>query len=488
MDNTAEAISNPSIMGCFDALEEEHDYYVDDLDIEGSLPKDLQGTFYRNGPGRLKIRDQIFGHWFDGDGMIAATTFKNNTVHFKNRFIRTKKYIDETAAQKILYRGIGNEAPGGFLKNAFRPPENPANTSLMFNDGRLLALWEGGQPFELDPATLESKGAYYFEGGLKRAQTFSAHPKRNSKTGFYYNFGTGVNGFNLKGPKMCFWLYKISPEGKIVQKKAFPMETYCFFHDFALTENYAIFFFTSIVVQNMGSIALGLKKPSDCITYDENRECEVVVVDLNKMKIARTFKLDPMAVVHFGNSHEKDGKLFVDACKIHNFDTQEHLSNLFSPDFDFSTGGARYCQYEINLAANSVNCREINEDALPCEFPQWNWQQTAIETRYAYATSFCENGSKQFFNSIQKFDKQTGEVTFHDCGPYRFTGEALFIPKEGAKAEDDGYLVSYLYDCHTEKSEVLILDARNIEDKICTVRFHHHIPQGFHCLYTPKTF
>ncbi|MBL4868662.1 MAG: carotenoid oxygenase family protein [Pseudomonadales bacterium] len=64
---------------------------------------------------------------------------------------------------------------------------------------------------------------------------------------------------------------------------------------------------------------------------------------------------------------------------------------------------------------------------------------------------------RTIFNGIQKFNKHTGEVTYHDCGHYRFTGEARFILKENAKTEDYGYLASYVYDCNTEKSEVLIL-------------------------------
>ena len=31
-------------------LDEEHDYWIDE--VEGDLPEDLQGTFFRNGPGR----------------------------------------------------------------------------------------------------------------------------------------------------------------------------------------------------------------------------------------------------------------------------------------------------------------------------------------------------------------------------------------------------------------------------------------------------
>ena len=90
----------PTIKGNFEAQEQEFDFWVDT--IEGTVPKDLKGSFYRNGPGRLKIGDQEFLHWFDGDGMIGRTTFVDGKVHFANKFVRTPKYVDETAAGTVV--------------------------------------------------------------------------------------------------------------------------------------------------------------------------------------------------------------------------------------------------------------------------------------------------------------------------------------------------------------------------------------------------
>ena len=34
-------------------------------------------------------------------------------VFFKNRYVRTPKYVDETREQRIMYRGFGTQIPGG---------------------------------------------------------------------------------------------------------------------------------------------------------------------------------------------------------------------------------------------------------------------------------------------------------------------------------------------------------------------------------------
>ena len=82
----------PTCHGGLENLDAEHDYWIDD--IEGSLPSDLVGTFVRNGPGRQRIGNKPYGHWFDGDGMLSQFTFSGSQVHFRNRYIRTPKYIE----------------------------------------------------------------------------------------------------------------------------------------------------------------------------------------------------------------------------------------------------------------------------------------------------------------------------------------------------------------------------------------------------------
>ena len=63
----------PSCHGGLENLDNEYDYIIDDL--EGEIPRDLTGTFFRNGPGRQKIGSTPYGHWFDGDGMLCSFSF-----------------------------------------------------------------------------------------------------------------------------------------------------------------------------------------------------------------------------------------------------------------------------------------------------------------------------------------------------------------------------------------------------------------------------
>ena len=73
----------------------------------------------------------------------------------------------------------------------------------------------------------------------------------------YINFGAGVSGFGLKGPKPCLNLYRINPQGALFQKAQLPLDSFPFCHDFAMSDRYAIFFLGSIVFGNMLPVVLG---------------------------------------------------------------------------------------------------------------------------------------------------------------------------------------------------------------------------------------
>ena len=64
----------------------------------GTVPRELLGTLYRNGPGLLERDGQRVHHPFDGDGMITAIEFNAEGVSLTNRFVRTAGWQAEEAA------------------------------------------------------------------------------------------------------------------------------------------------------------------------------------------------------------------------------------------------------------------------------------------------------------------------------------------------------------------------------------------------------
>jgi len=75
--------------------------------IEGKLPADLRGDFFRNGPGLFERGTQRYHHWFDGDGMVHAWRFTDQGVSHQARFVRTKKFLAEEQAGEFLVPAFG---------------------------------------------------------------------------------------------------------------------------------------------------------------------------------------------------------------------------------------------------------------------------------------------------------------------------------------------------------------------------------------------
>ena len=473
--------SYPSHHGGLENLDEEHSY--DLTCAEGQLPDDLSGTFFRNGPGRQRIGDTKYGHWFDGDGMLCAFTFKNGKAHFKNAYVRTPKYLDETAAQGIRHRGFGTQIPGGFLKNFSKMPANPANTNTMYHGGRLLALNEGGHPWELDPADLSTVGEFNYHGELSRGQVFSAHGRVHPRTGDYFNFGAGVGGMTLKGPQPCLHIYRINPEGRMVKKGQLPLPHFPFCHDFAITDKYAVFFIGSIVFAGMGGVMLGRKTISDVIEYDAGINMQVHVVDLDTLEPVRSFETDHGAIVHFGNAWEEGNSIVVDGCYQTGFEANDTLVDVFNPESRFN--GGFFKRYTLNLDTGSMSEQQMFDGE--CEFPTYNTSLTGKPNQVTYMACSVDNGANGFFNGFARLTDD-GDAQCVTLPPGYYGSEPLFAPATNPSAEDDGYLLEVVYNAHEHISELQIYRADKVTDCVATLPLQHHVPHQFHGHFTPNTF
>ena len=89
--------------------------------------------------------------------------------------------------------------------------------------------------------------------------------------------------------------------------------------------------------------------------------------------------------------------------------------------------------------------------------------------------------------AILKYDRQAGDCTSIELGKGRVCGEAVFVAADGAKSEDDGYVMTYVYDQSQDSSEFVIFDAKTMSDEpIATVQLPR-IPFGFHGSWVPAT-
>lgn len=136
--------------------------------IEGSIPAALRGgRLLANGPGWTRIGGRT-AHPFDGHGYVRAFELgEDGSCRVRARFVDTPSYRAERAAGRLVVRGLATQAEArSWRPPGFGPARHVANTTITRWRDRLLVGWEGGAPYALDPATLETRGEEHFGGAL----------------------------------------------------------------------------------------------------------------------------------------------------------------------------------------------------------------------------------------------------------------------------------------------------------------------------------
>ena len=143
---------NPFLAGNYAPVADEADF---DLTVTGEIPAALAGAFYRNGPNP-QFAPRGEHHWFVGDGMLHAFHLEGGRASYRNRWVRTPKWLSENEAGQALFGTFGN--PMTSDPSVSGKDSGVANTNIVWHAGRLMALEEAHKPFELDPRNLESRG------------------------------------------------------------------------------------------------------------------------------------------------------------------------------------------------------------------------------------------------------------------------------------------------------------------------------------------
>jgi carotenoid cleavage dioxygenase-like enzyme len=85
------------------------------------------------------------------------------------------------------------------------------------------------------------------------------------------------------------------------------------------------------------------------------------------------------------------------------------------------------------------------------------------------------------FNGIIKYDLNNQTSQTHEFGSGRYGGEAVFAPSLNTTKEDDGWLITFVYDETSQTSELVIVNAQDVTAApIARVLIPQRVPYGFH--------
>ncbi|WP_094559118.1 carotenoid oxygenase family protein [Synechococcus sp. 8F6] len=473
----------------------------------GSIPADLAGTLYRNGPGRLERGGRWVHHPFDGDGMIAAFRFDAGQAYLTNRFVRTEGWLAEEDAGKFVYRGVfGTQKPGGPLPNAFDLRlKNIANTHVVQLGDQLLALWEAAEPHALDPRSLETRELSRLSGVLKPGEAFSAHP----------HFDPGHHGeprmvtFGVKaGPTSTIRLMEFATEdqpggvraGDLVADSRHSFKGFAFLHDFAITPSWAVFL-QNAVAFNPLPFVLGQKGAAQCLASKPGEAGQFWLVPRQGGHHAGASPVLVPApegfVFHHLNAFEDaaTGEVVVDSIYYDDFPSIGPEVDFREIDFGaIPEGQLRRCR--IDPRTGAVQSEWLEQRC--CEFAMVNPARQGLEARFAWmAVAERERGNDPL-QAIEKLDLHTGERLVWSAAPRGFVTEPVMVPRsapaeehsaeehsaEEHSVEDSGWVLVPVWNGARCATDLVILNAADMSEQ-AVLELPLAIPYGLHGSWAP---
>ena len=189
----------------------------------------------------------------------------------------------------------------------------------------------------------------------------------------------------------------------------------------------------------------------------------------------RWFEVKAGVVVHTANAWDEGDEVVLQASRSKTADIVG--VGTIPADKLADTHGQLY-QWRINLKTGAITEGPLSE--LHCDFTRVNDNYACHKTRYVYGALF--NPQRPFtFDGVMKYDSESASETTYSYGANRYGGEAVFAPRSGATAEDDGYLITFVHDEAADQSECVIIDAQDVAaGPVATIVMPFRVPYGFH--------
>ncbi|KAG5538678.1 hypothetical protein RHGRI_019292 [Rhododendron griersonianum] len=277
--------------------------------VDGAIPADFPpGTYYLTGPGLFTDDHGSTVHPLDGHGYLRTFTIDGakGEAKFMARYIETEAQVEErdpeTGRWRFTHRGPFSVLKGGKMVGNTKVMKNVANTSVVRWGGRLLCLWEGGEPYEIESRTLETLGKVDVinggrdpsasGGGLKAdvwdvaaamlkpilygvfnmpPQRFLSHYKIDARRNRLMILSCNAEDMLL--PRSHFTFYEFDTNFKLVQRREFTIPEHLMIHDWGFTDSHYILFGNRIKLDITGSMAAvcGLSPMISALTVNPSK-------------------------------------------------------------------------------------------------------------------------------------------------------------------------------------------------------------------------
>lgn len=444
------------------------------LEIVGDLPRLPKATWYLNGPGRFHLGAYTYSHWLDGDGLVRALWFDGSRITFASRFVRTRKFVDEEAAGRPLYRTFGSAFNGDRLNVRQTGLETPANVCIVAYDRRLLALGEQGEPYEIDPATLDTIGPFTAAGAITAVTPFAAHAKVDPASGEMFNFGVSFSAANP-----ALYVYRLDSSGRLARRGRIALDAPVTIHDFALGPTKAVFYVSPYVLdvnhlRRGGSIV-------DALCWRPELGSCLIVVDRDSCEPLLSVPIGHRYCLHTINAYEIGSALVVDVVEMPApvYDTYR-VPHLFDRPV-----AATPVRFTIDLDGRTVSRRELRGGFAP-EFAIVDAADVMRPYSYFWALdmSGAASAAGKFFDCLTRFSWDTGEAeTYRAPVGVLLGGEPVVV----SDTTGGRWTMCQMFDAARERTGFAVFDAFALgRGPVAQLWLDVASPMPFHGLLLPS--
>ncbi|KAL9400184.1 hypothetical protein Peur_009145 [Populus x canadensis] len=182
--------------------------------------------------------------------------------------------------------------------------------------------------------------------------------------------------------------------------------------------------------------------------------------------------------------------------------SKEHVEQNTTPSSNDELLFSRSYEWRLNMETGEVKERNLTGTDLCMEFPMINPSLNGLKNKFGYTQIVHEPASsssgmpkfgglaKLYFDETSSKEGEQSEghikVEYHEFEGNTFCTGSAFVPKEGGREEDDGWIITFVHDEDTNTSKVYIIDTKNFtSEPVAKITLPYRVPYGFHGAFMP---
>jgi torulene dioxygenase len=348
----------------------------------------------------------------------------------------------------------------------------------------LFVKTDGNLLRSLDPVTLDPLKSMNYGDLVPEAHgtTTASHAAMDPDTGELFNF---VLNF---GTNPTYTLFKLTPPTKdsgagykVLTKITDAPAAYI--HSVCLTKKYFVFCVWQADYKLNGvTIPFYKNMVQSFEAWDPKRQTLWYVIDRETGALIRKFESDPFFAFHYIASYDERDDIIIE---IATFETHEVIHSLYLDAIKSSTATKPLTpnayltriRLENITSSDSVSTTTTTRTDLVIELPTISASYVTHRARYTYGVS--TRGLSALWDSVVKIDLSTDTLLHRYERPKCTPSEPIFVPRPGAKGEDDGAVLIVELDGVKGTSALVALDAGTFE-VLARAEGEFVVPHGFH--------